>query len=124
MKRTPRRGEIWYVKLTTDPADKAERPVVIVSLDARNSHPRANTVLVAPLTGSIEKEVATHVRLAPGETGLNASCVKAEDITVVRKESLIEPKLALRALSHTRICQIADAVRVAMGCPVRESGQA
>jgi mRNA-degrading endonuclease toxin of MazEF toxin-antitoxin module len=123
MKRTPRRGEIWYVRLATDPPDKAERPVVIVSLDARNSHPRASTVLVAPVTGSIEKDVVTHVRLSPGETGLNASCVKAEDITVVRKESLIEPKSALRALSHTRICQIADAVRVAMGCPLREPVQ-
>jgi mRNA-degrading endonuclease toxin of MazEF toxin-antitoxin module len=116
MKRAPRRGEIWYVKLLTDPPEKAERPVVVVSLDARNLHPRASTVLVAPLTGSIEKEVATHLPLSPGETGLNASCVRAEDVTVVRKESLIEPKYPLRALSHARICQIADAVRIAMGC--------
>jgi mRNA-degrading endonuclease toxin of MazEF toxin-antitoxin module len=117
MRRTPRRGEIWYVKLLTDPPGKAERPVVIVSLDARNAHPRANTVLVAPLTGSVEKEVATHLRLSPEETGLHASCVRAEDVTVVRKESLIEPKSPLRPLSHARICQIADAVRIAMGCP-------
>jgi mRNA-degrading endonuclease toxin of MazEF toxin-antitoxin module len=117
VKRTPIRGEIWYIKLPTDPPDKAERPVVIVSLDARNRHPRANTVLIVPLTGSIEKEVATHIPLAPGETGLNASCVRAEDITVVRKGSLMEPKHQLQALSNARICQIADAVRVAMGCP-------
>ena len=119
MKRTPVRGEIWYIKLPTDPPDKSERPVVIVSLDARNKNPRANTVLVAPLTGSIEREVETHVQLSPGETGLNLSCVKSEDITVVRKESLIEPKTPLRTLSHTRICHIADAVRIAMGCPPR-----
>jgi len=116
MKRTPLRGEIWFVKLPSDPPDKAERPVVIVSLDARNRHPRANTVLVAPLTGSVERDAETHLRLSPGETGLHPSSVRAEDVTVVRKESLIEPKSALRALSHTRICQIADAVRVAMGC--------
>jgi mRNA-degrading endonuclease toxin of MazEF toxin-antitoxin module len=116
MKRSPLRGEIWYVKLATDPHDKAERPVVIVSLDARNRHERANTVLVAPLTGSIEKQVQTHIQLSPGETGLNISCVRCEDITVVRKESLVEPKFPMRALSHTRICQIADAVRIAMGC--------
>jgi mRNA interferase MazF len=117
MKRMPGRGEIWYVKLPTDPPDKAERPVVIVSLDARNKHSRANTVLVAPLTGSIEHEVPTHIRLSPGETGLNLSCVKGEDVTVVRKESLIEPRYPLRSLSNTRICQVADAVRIAMGCP-------
>ena len=117
LKRTPLRGEIWYIKLATDPPDRAERPVVVVSLDARNRHPRASTALVAPLSGSVEREVATHIPLAPGETGLNPCCVRAEDITVVRKESLIEPKHALRTLSNARICQIADAVRLAMGCP-------
>jgi len=119
MKRTPLRGEIWYVKLPTDPADKPARPVVIVSLDARNKHPRATTVLVAPLTGSIEKDSETHIRLQPGETGLNPSSIKAEDLTVVLKESLIESRSPLRSLSHTRICQIADAVRLAMGCPLK-----
>jgi mRNA-degrading endonuclease toxin of MazEF toxin-antitoxin module len=116
MKRTPRRGEIWYIKLPTDPPDKAPRPVVVVSLDARNQHPRADTVLVAPLTGSVEKEFDTHIRLSPGETGLHPSSVRAEDVTVVRKEVLIEPGTPLRTLTHTRICQIADAVRIAMGC--------
>ena len=117
MKRTPLRGEIWYVKLPTDPAEKPPRPVVIVSVDERNRHPRASTVLVAPLSGSIEKEAATHIRLGPGETGLNASVVKCEDITVAFKEALTEPRQQLRTLSHTRICQIADGVRIAMGCP-------
>lgn len=116
MKRAPLRGEIWYVKLYTDPPDKAERPVVIVSLDARNRHERASTVLVAPLSGSIERPSPTHIQLASGETGLHPSRVKCEDITVVRKESLVEPKFPLRTLSHSRICQIADAVRMAMGC--------
>ena len=117
MTRTPLRGEIWFVKLLTDSSEKAARPVVIVSLDARNKHPRANTVLVAPLTGSIEKEVEMHLQLPSGETGLQPCSIRCEDVTVVRKESLIEPRQPLRSLSHTRICQIADALRVAMGCP-------
>jgi mRNA-degrading endonuclease toxin of MazEF toxin-antitoxin module len=117
MKRTALRGEIWYVKLPTDPADKSERPVVIVSLDARNRHPAINTVLVAPMTGSVEKEFETHIRLSPGETGLNASSIRCEDLTVVRKESLVEPRFPLRTLSNTRICKIADLVRLSMGCP-------
>jgi mRNA-degrading endonuclease toxin of MazEF toxin-antitoxin module len=115
--RMPSRGEIWYVKLPTDPTEKAARPVIIVSLDARNRHPGASTVLVAPLTGSVEKDFDTHIRLSPGETGLHASSIRCEDITVVKKEFLVEPKFPLRALSNTRVCQIADAVRVAMGCP-------
>lgn len=119
MRRTPLRGEIWYVKLPTDPPDKAERPVVIVSLDARNRHPKASTVMVAPLTGSVENEAVTHILLPPGETGLHPSCIRAEDVTVVAKNSLMEPRHPLRTLSHFRICQIADAVRIAMGCPAK-----
>ena len=119
MKRTPLRGEIWYVKLPTDPPDKGARPVIIVSLDARNRHPGASTVLVAPLARSVERDFETHIQLAPGETGLHPSSVRCEDITVVKKEFLIEPKLSLRTLSNPRVCQIADAVRIAMGCPAK-----
>jgi mRNA-degrading endonuclease toxin of MazEF toxin-antitoxin module len=117
MKRTPLRGEIWFAKFPTDPPDKPERPVVIVSTDHRNRHPRANTVLVAPLSGSVEREVVTHLTLPSGETGLYPSCVRCEDVTVVRKESLLEPKQPLRALSQARICQIAERILIAMGCP-------
>lgn len=117
MKRMPLRGEIWYVKLPTDPPEKAARPVIIVSLDARNRHSSASTVLVAPLTGSVEKDFDTHIPLSPGETGLHASSIRCEDLTVVKKEFLIEPKFPLRTLSNTRVCQIADGVRLAMGCP-------
>lgn len=95
---------------------------MIVSANERNKHEKANTVLVVPLTTTIHKNVPTHIYLAPGETGLEASCVRAEDVTVVRKEILQEPRTGLRrtglrSLSHSRICQIADAVRIAMGCP-------
>ena len=117
MTRPPMRGEIWYVKLPTDPPDKAPRPVIIVSLDSRNRHPAASTVMVAPLTGSVEKLFETHIPLQPGETGLHASSIRCEDLTVVKKEYLLEPKTALRRVSHTRICQIAEMVRMAMGCP-------
>ena len=115
-KHVPRRGEIWFVELPTDPPGKGRRPVVIVSSDAQNRNPRADTVLVVPLTTTL-KEVPTHVYLLPGETGLQeASCIKAEDITVVRKATLQEPRTALRTLTHFKICRIADAVRIAMGC--------
>jgi mRNA-degrading endonuclease toxin of MazEF toxin-antitoxin module len=116
MKRVPLRGEIWYVHLPTDPPNKPPRPVVIVSHDARNRHPRADSVMVAPLTGAVEREVETRIRLSPGETGLHPSSICAEDITVVQKLSLQEPRTPLRTLSNSRICQIADVVRIAMGC--------
>ena len=118
--RNPLRGEIWFVQLPTDPPEKGLRPVVVISLDDRNKHPRANTVLVAPLTTTIHKNVPTHILLSPGETGLNeASCIRAEDVSVVLKTSLREPKGKLRMLSNTKVCEIADALRFAMGCPRR-----
>jgi len=86
MLKSPLRGEIWFVQLHVDPPEKGRRPVVIVSLDARNRHERADTVLVIPLTTSIHKDFPTHVFLPAAETGLQAdSAARAEDITVVRK---------------------------------------
>jgi mRNA interferase MazF len=118
MTRFPLRGEIWFVQLPVDPPEKERRPVVVVSLDARNRHPRADTVLVIPLTTSIHKDAPTHVFLPAGETGLQAdSAARAEDITVVRKQSLREPQGRLRQLSDKRIRELAGKVSMAMGCP-------
>ncbi len=117
MARSPLRGEIWFVQLPTDPPEKGRRPVIIVSLDARNRHERADTVLVAPLTPSIHKDAPTHLFLAAGETGLQAdSAARAEDITVIRKQSLLAPNAPLRKLSDRRVCELAARVSHAMGC--------
>jgi mRNA interferase MazF len=113
----PLRGEIWFVQLPVDPPEKGRRPVVVVSLDGRNRHERADTILVVPLTTSIHKEAPTHVLLTAGETGLQSdSAARAEDITVVRKQSLIEARDRLRRLSDKRICELARKVSIAMGC--------
>ncbi len=96
---------------------------MVVSLDARNRHERADTVLVIPLTTSIHKDSPTHVFLSAGETGLSSdSAARAEDITVVRKQSLIEPKGRLRQLSGQKVCELATKVSFAMGCTAPTSG--
>ena len=110
----PRRGEIWFVRMPSDPSDKGARPVV-VSLDARNQHPRASTVLVVPLSTTL-RVLDTHVRLEPGETGLAvASEAQAENITTVRKESLVPSRSRLRPISAARLRQTARCVMLAMG---------
>lgn len=115
--RLPRRGEIWFVKLHVDPPDKGLRPVLIVSVDARNLHARADTVLAIPLSTSIHRDTPTHVLLSAAETGLSAdSAARAEDITVIRKANLVEPRSRLRQISNTRICQLGRAIEVAVGC--------
>jgi mRNA interferase MazF len=116
-RRTPQRGEIWFVQLHADPPGKGNRPVLIVSINARNRHERADTVLVVPLTTSIRKNAPTHVFLPAGETGLQSdSAARAEDITVVRKQSLIEPRGRLRQLGDRRVCELATKISLAMGC--------
>jgi mRNA-degrading endonuclease toxin of MazEF toxin-antitoxin module len=116
--KPPLRGEIWFVQLPVDPPDKGRCPVVVVSLDARNRHERADTVLVIPLSSSIHKaDHPTHLFLAACETGLSEdSIARAEDVTVVRKTHLVAPRSGLRTVSHRRICELAEMVKIATGC--------
>jgi len=115
---SPQRGEIWFTKLPTDPLEKGKRPVIIVSVNARNNHPRASTVLVVPLSTSVHKnEIPTHLVLEPGQTGLRERVVaKSEDISVVWKAELDAPRERLRTLSSSQICDLARKVELAMGC--------
>jgi mRNA-degrading endonuclease toxin of MazEF toxin-antitoxin module len=115
--RLPRQGEIWWTNLPTDPPEKGKRPVVIASTDGRNQHPRSNSVLVVPLSTSIHLLRPAHLLLRMGETGLSAdSAAQADNVTTVRRESLLEPRAGQRTLSHTKICELAKLVRYAMGC--------
>ena len=87
-----------------------------MSTDDRNMHPRADTVLVVPLTTSIIKNVPTHIYLSPGETGLEESALMAEDVTVLPKRWLQESRHRLRSLSNRRICELVEKIRHAMDC--------
>jgi len=90
--------------------------VVIVSLDARNRYEKADTVLAIPLSTTVHKDYPFHLFLTSGETGLSSDSVaRAEDITVVRKDHLIEPDQGLRQLSNTRLKELAQKVMLAMG---------
>jgi mRNA-degrading endonuclease toxin of MazEF toxin-antitoxin module len=115
---SPQRGEIWFTKLPTDPPEKGKRPVVIVSVSGRNNHPRAETVLVVPLSTSVHKgDVFTHLVLEPGQTGLRERVVaRAEDITTVRKVSVDPAHERLRVLTSYQVCELAQKVKLAMEC--------
>ena len=110
----PQRGEIWFVKLDTDPPDKNPRPVVIISMDARNNHQRADTVLGVPLSTTL-KDLPTHIRVQPGETGLAEPCdIQAENVSTIRKQVLSPSRVPLKRLSEGKLRQIARAVVIAM----------
>jgi len=115
--RYPLRGEIWWTHFPTDPPDKGRRPVVVVSPDGRNCHPRSNTVLVIPLSTSIHKISPCQLLLRAGETGLREDCVaKADSVCTVRRIDLESPVQSHRSLTHTQICRLAALVKMAMGC--------
>jgi mRNA-degrading endonuclease toxin of MazEF toxin-antitoxin module len=115
--RLPSRGEIWWTNLPTDPPEKGKRPVIVVSPDGRNHHPRSNSVLVVPLSTSVQLLRPAHLLLRMGETGLPAdSAAQTDNITTVRREGLSEPRPQQRKLSHSKVCELAALVRTAMGC--------
>ena len=118
MKLAPLRGQIVFVILPQDPPGKGPRPAIVVSLDTRNRHPRAYDVLVVPLSTSIHKaDYPAHMLLTAGETGLSEDLIaRAQDITVVAKSALTEPRFPLRTVSNRRICELAEKVKFAMGC--------
>lgn len=114
----PQRGEIWFTKMPTDPPEKGRRPVAIVSINARNNHPRASTVLAVPLSTSVHKlGVPTHLTLEPGQTGLRERVVaKAEDVSAVAKVYLDPSRERLRSLTSHQVCELSRMVEIAMGC--------
>lgn len=110
----PRRGQIWFVSLPTDPPGKSSRPVLIVSTDGRNAHPRAETVLVVPFSTTLT-DLPVHIRLQPGETGLQATSeLQPENVSVVRKQALM-PAQSTRILGESVLCRVARNVVLAMG---------
>ncbi|MGH9530828.1 MAG: type II toxin-antitoxin system PemK/MazF family toxin [Terriglobales bacterium] len=113
----PSRGEIWFAKMPTAPPDKSPRPMIVVSVDARNTNPGASTVIVIPLSTS-PKRAPTHLELSPGETGLaEYSIARSEDISLMRKEWLLAPRQPLRRITEERIRLMARGVLAAMGVP-------
>jgi mRNA-degrading endonuclease toxin of MazEF toxin-antitoxin module len=96
-----KRGEIWWVPIPSDPPGKLDRPVLIVSSNNRNAHPKASTVLVVPFSMTLS-DVRIHIRLKPGETGLpEPSELQPENISTMRKESLRPNKGGTRTLGES-----------------------
>ncbi len=115
----PSQGEIWVVKLPTEPPDKGRRFVIVVSSDAQNHHPRATTVLVVPISTTLTN--SGRLQLNPGETGLEEkSEVWANGITTIRKADLIPPRNQLRRLNRATVCQIMKHVILSVGILPKE----
>jgi mRNA-degrading endonuclease toxin of MazEF toxin-antitoxin module len=83
--------------------------VVVVSLDARNTSERVESILIVPF-GSAGAEGPTTMKLEPGETGLpSASYLKGHFVSVMNKSRLLQ-RLP-RALSQSRMREVAAMIR-------------
>lgn len=104
-----RRGRLYWARL-----DK-RRPVLVVSLDARNE--RASDLMVVPCSTTI-REAPTHVRLRQGEAGVRDECMlKCEQLTTLSKDD-IDPTPVGGALAATRMAEVERAILRAIGIPV------
>ncbi|MFQ5663070.1 MAG: type II toxin-antitoxin system PemK/MazF family toxin [Terriglobia bacterium] len=102
----PKRGEIWVANLGDPPQ---RHWVAVVSLDARNTSERVDSVLIVPF-GSYGIEGPTVVKFEPGETGLpQTSYLKGHFITTLKKSRLVES--LPRPLSSSRMREVCLAIR-------------
>lgn len=109
MTEAARRGFVYYASL-----DK-RRPVLVISLNARNAG--ANDVLVIPISTMLSA-APTHVRLRRGEGGIPvASVLKCEQLTNLHKSKLERSALG-GALSEPRLREVERAILRAIGVPV------
>ena len=110
----PLRGEIWDVTFPSDPPGKEPRPVLVVSTNNRNRHPRATTVLVVPFSTTLS-EYQTHIRFSPGQTGLpETSELQPEQISAVGK-AFLKPRPGTRTQPERVIAAVAKSVVFALG---------
>ena len=104
----PRRGEVWLVAM---PDETKRRPCVVLSANWLNQH--ALDVAVVPITSVARGSFPTRVPLAAGEGGLHTdSWAKCDQVTTVNKSRLVGSSFG--QLSHARMHEIADAVRLAL----------
>ena len=109
MKRSPRRGEIYWVKL--DPARGTEirktRPAVIVSNDSLNKY--GSRVVVVPVTSNVES-------LYPGEAAIRVGGSPARALGD-QLRSLDKSRLGSKigTLSFEELTAVEEAVLVTLG---------
>lgn len=112
MESYPRCGEVYLVKIPNQPADRKERPALIVSLDVRNR--LAGDVMAVPLSTHL-REAPTHVLVKKGMGGLRCdSMAKCEQITTLDKSLLLRGPFA-GTVSKEILKQVHQAILNALG---------
>ena len=105
-----KRDHIYWAQM------EKRRPVLVVSVDARND--RANDVIVVPCSTTL-REAPTHVPLTGGEGGLpRDSVLKCEQVTTLKKED-VDPVPLGMPIRPARMAAVERAILRAIGIPIR-----
>ena len=107
MSELPRRGEIWWCEVP----DKHRRPVVVLSRNAAIAALRR--VVVAPCS-TVDRDLATEVRLEPADDPVRSPCVVQLDSAFNASPASLTSRLG--RLSGPRMQQVCTALAVAMDC--------
>lgn len=107
MSGSPLRGEIWWCEVS----DEQRRPVVVLSRDAAISV--LGRAIVAPCS-TVVRNLATEVRLEPGEDPVTRPCVVQLDAT--RNVSIASLTSRQGRLSGPRMQRICAALADAVDC--------
>ena len=107
MNGLPQRGDVWWCEVP----DKHRRPVVVLSRDAAIAGLRR--VAAAPCS-TVDRSLATEVRLEPGDDPVLSPCVVQTDS--VFNASLASLTSRLGRLSSLRMQQVCAALAVAFDC--------
>ena len=103
----PQRGEIWWCEVP----DKHRRPVVVLSRDAAIS--KLRRVVAAPCS-TVVRNLATEVRLEPGDEPVQLPCVVQLDSAF--NVSVANLTSRLGRLSGDLMQQVCDALAAAVDC--------
>ena len=107
MSGLPRRGEVWWC----EGPDKQRRPVVVLSRDAAIS--KLRRVIAAPCS-TVVRNLATEVRLEPGEEPVMLPCVVQLDATFNVSVGNLTSRLG--RISGERMQQVCEALADALDC--------
>ena len=107
MSGLPRSGEVWWCEVPV----KHRRPVVVLSRDAAIS--KLRRVVAAPCS-TVIRNLATEVRLEPGDEPVRVPCVVQLDATFNVPISNLTSRLG--RLSSDRMRQVCEALAAAVDC--------
>ena len=104
-----RRGEVWWVEFRPP---TGRRLALLLTRD--DAYAVRTSITVAPITRTA-RGIPVEVRLTPGD-GLRTDCViNVDDITTVRKQTILD---RITALTPERMDDVARAIGFALDLPI------